>query len=407
MVQPSDLGGAADDDAPRATLQPVAMAGGVSPHAQQRRLVVDLYRRGTQPALLSALCAAGLAALTWQTLPAAAVVSWLLTHVLLAGVRAALVRRFRRGRVADQALARWRAGYVYGAALTGVAWGVGCVLLFGRAAPVQQVLAWVVLGAALLVEFPALARLGRPFVGVLAATLTAPLLLSLFGPQAQPASAGALLLLAGASALAGRELHRTYLDGLHMQLEFARLARFDQLTGLANRRHFDETLAGEWQRALRQRGEVALIIFDVDQFKTYNDYFGHPGGDGCLRRLAAATRELVHRHGDLVARLGGEEFGVLLPLTPLDGARAVADTLRHAIEHLRLPHAPGALHPVVTVSLGVASLRPDSGFGPEDLIRAADGALYNAKRTGRNRVATAPLPDEASAVARRVRETLA
>ncbi|WP_300127389.1 diguanylate cyclase [Immundisolibacter sp.] len=381
----------------------LAAASGVSPNTQLRRQVVDLYRRGTLPALLSALCAAGLVAVLGDALAAPAVTAWLLTHALLAGTRALLVRHFKRQRVGDAALRRWRGYYVAIAAAVGIAWGTGSVLLLARAAPVQQLLAWVVLGAALLAEFPALARLGRPFIGVLALTLAAPLALMLIGPHPQPAAAGALLLLGSGSALAGLELHRTYLDGLHLQLEFARLARFDPLTGLANRRHFDETLAGEWQRALRLRGEVALIIFDVDEFKIYNDHFGHPGGDACLRRLAAVTRQLVHRHGDLVARLGGEEFAVLLPLTPLAGARAVADTLRQAIENLRLPHAPAAQRPVVTVSVGVACLRPGSGLTPDDLIRAADAALYEAKHAGRNCVVMAP-PAETPALVRRVRE---
>jgi diguanylate cyclase (GGDEF)-like protein len=225
-------------------------------------------------------------------------------------------------------------------------------------------------------------------------------------PQPLPGGAGALLLLACSSVLAGLDLHRTYVDGVQMQMEFARLARFDQLTGLANRRHFDETLAGEWQRALRLRGEMALVIFDVDEFKPYNDHYGHPGGDACLRRLAAVARELVHRHGDLVVRLGGEEFGVLLPLTPASGACAVADMLRQAVENLRLPHAPGTSHPIVTISAGVASMRPHSGCRPEDLMQAADAALYQAKRAGRNCVMTAPEIDSASPAARRMREVL-
>lgn len=378
----------------------------VSRTGHLRRQVVDLYRRGTVPPLLSLLCACGLVALLWNTLSGPAVGFWLLAHGLVAGSRLRLVGRFNRERVGDGLLLRWRTYYVNAALVTGLVWGIGSTLLVVSAPHVPQVLAWVVLGAAVLVEFPALARLGRAFSWLLAATLAAPLALMLLGPQPLPAGAGALLLLACSSALAALELHRTYIDGLQMQVEFARLARFDQLTGLANRRHFDETLAGEWQRALRLRGEVALVIFDVDEFKSYNDYYGHPGGDACLRRLAAVAGELVHRHGDLVVRLGGEEFGVLLPLTPASGASAIADMLRQAVENLRLPHAPGASHSVVTISAGVASLRPDSRYRPEDLVQAADAALYQAKRAGRNCIMTAPEIEQASPVARRLREAL-
>lgn len=378
----------------------------VSAHAQLRRQVVDLYRRGAVPPLLSLLCACGLVGLLWPVLPAAVVWAWLLAHAVVAAGRLLLVRRFNRERVGDGQLLRWRAYYVKATLLGGLVWGVGSVLLVVGKPHVLQLFAWVVLGASILVEFPSLARLGRPYAWLLIATLTGPLTLMLLGPQPLPGGAGALLLLACSSVLAGLDLHRTYVDGVQMQVEFARLARFDQLTGLANRRHFDETLTGEWQRALRLRGEMALVIFDVDEFKPYNDHYGHPGGDACLRRLAAVARELVHRHGDLVVRLGGEEFGVLLPLTPASGACAVADMLRQAVENLRLPHAPGTSHPIVTISAGVASLRPHSGCRPEDLMQAADAALYQAKRAGRNRVMTAPEIDSASPAARRMREVL-
>lgn len=387
-----------------------AAAGEASPDARRagylRRQVVDLYRRGAVPPLLSLLCACGLVGLIWPSLSGPAVGVWLTVHGVVSVGRLMLVRRFNRERVVEARLAQWRGYYVNAALVAGLAWGIGSVLLVAAASHVQQLLTWVVLCAAVLVEFAALARLGRPFAWLLMAALVAPLALSLLGPQPLPAAAGGLLLLAFSSALAGAQLHQTYIDGLQLQVEFARLARFDQLTGLANRRHFDETLAGEWQRALRLRSEVALVIFDVDEFKRYNDHHGHPGGDACLRRLASAARELVHRHGDLVVRLGGEEFGVLLPLTPAGGASAIADLLRQAIESLRLPHAPGATHPVVTISAGVASLRPDSGVHPEELVKAADAALYQAKAAGRNCVMTAPQVEQASPAARRLREVL-
>lgn len=383
-----------------------ALPPDASSTAQLRRQVVDLYRRGALPPLLSLLCACGLVGLLWPAVSAPMVAAWLGTHGAISVGRVWLARRFTRQRVAEARLVQWRTHYVNAALVAGLAWGIGSVLLVAGGGREQHLLTWVVLVAAVLVEFAALARLGRAFGWLLIATLMAPLALSLLGPQPDPAAAGGLLLLAFSSALAGAELHRTYTDGITLQVEFARLARLDQLTGLANRRHFDETLAGEWQRALRQRGEVALIIFDVDEFKRYNDHFGHPDGDACLRRLAAAARELVHRPSDLVVRLGGEEFAVLLPLTPVTGASAIADMLRQAIENLRLPHAPGAAHPVVTISAGVASLRPSAGLRSEDLFKAADAALYEAKHGGRNCVMTAPEVQQASAAAQRLREAM-
>lgn len=374
--------------------------------AHLRRQVVDMYQRGGTPPLLSLLCACGLVGLLWHTLSWQAIATWLGVHTAIAIARVALARRFSRERVPEAKLGQWRSHYVNAALVTALAWGIGSVLLVHDEGRVLQLLTWLVLVAAMLIEFAALAPLARAFSWLLTAALVAPLGLSLLGPQPMPAAAGGLLLLAFSSALAGAELHRTYLDGLALQLEFARLARFDPLTGLANRRYFDETIAGEWRRAQRQHSELALIIFDVDEFKLYNDHFGHPGGDACLRRLAAAARKLIHRHNDLVARLGGEEFAVLLPLTPGSGAGALADMLRQAIENLRLPHAPGATHPVVTISAGVASLRPHGSLNSEDLVKTADAALYEAKSAGRNRVMTAPELEAASATAKRVREMM-
>jgi len=217
----------------------------LNPPPHLRRQMVDLYRRGSVPPLLGLLCACGLVGLLWPVLPGPVAASWLLAHGAVAAGRLLLVRRFNGERVADGQLPRWWAHYVNATLVGGLVWGVGSVLLVFGEPHVLQLLAWVVLGAAILVEFPSMARLGRPYAWLLMATLTGPLVLMLLGPQPLPGGAGALLLLACSSALAGMELHRTYVDGVQMQVEFARLARFDQLTGLANRRHFDETRSEE------------------------------------------------------------------------------------------------------------------------------------------------------------------
>ncbi|GAB4357108.1 MAG: hypothetical protein Kow0073_14900 [Immundisolibacter sp.] len=382
---------------------PAGVARGEAPGARTnlRRQVVDLYRHGRLPALLSVSCGLGLVLVLWPVLSMPILTAWLLMHLLLAAGRLRLVGRFRRQRVADDHLWRWRNRYVGVVLATGLLWGGGSVLLVMNAPVVQQLLAWVVLSAAVLVEFPALARLGRPFFGLLVAALASPLGLMLLGTPPLPAGAGALLLLALASALAGMQLCGTYRDGLQLELSLARLARLDQLTGLANRRCFDEVLAGEWRRAERYGGDLALVMFDVDEFKLYNDHFGHPAGDACLRRLAHVVRTVVHRQSDRVARLGGEEFAVVLPQTRMGGALAVAETLRQAVENLKLPHAPGAAREVVTISAGVASLRPGVERRIEDLIEAADQALYAAKRAGRNRVVAAPADGAADLQTRR------
>jgi len=168
------------------------------------------------------------------------------------------------------------------------------------------------------------------------------------------------------------------------------LALQDSLTGIGNRRSFDEQLEQEVRRARRMQAPMALLMIDVDRFKAFNDEFGHLQGDTCLRAVAGAIAGLVRRPGDLATRYGGEEFAVLLPGTDLAGAAILAEAMRAAVMTLALHHL--AEYGVVTISIGVAALRAG---GEEDtgaaLVRVADQALYEAKRGGRNRVHAAGL----------------
>jgi len=181
----------------------------------------------------------------------------------------------------------------------------------------------------------------------------------------------------------------------HIQLKrqadlLERLALLDGLTGIANRRRFDETLVDEWKRAERSGEALALIMLDIDHFKLFNDHYGHGAGDDCLRRVAAVMQEEICRPGDLAARYGGEEFVALLPATEGEGARAVAGRLRARIEALHLPHSQSPTSTWVTASLGVASCRPQRDRLPQTLTELADRMLYQAKAAGRNRLILAP-----------------
>lgn len=196
----------------------------------------------------------------------------------------------------------------------------------------------------------------------------------------------AVLVLCGStvllSLLFGRELRRS----AAMQAELARLAKTDVLTGLPNRRHFETVFAQAWGTSRRTGAPLALILIDADHFKRYNDRYGHAVGDAVLRGLADSLSASVRRPGDLVARVGGEEFAVLLPGTDHDGAMRVSETIHRAIAGFAMPSVgidPGT----VTVSLGLAV---DSGGGTaEDLYRRADAALYEAKAGGRNQTRSA------------------
>lgn len=168
--------------------------------------------------------------------------------------------------------------------------------------------------------------------------------------------------------------------------ELQRLSQEDVLTNLPNRRRFEMSLAKEWKWMLREQRPLALILCDVDFFKQYNDTYGHLQGDQCLRAVAHALREKVHRPGDLVARYGGEEFVAILVDTDLAGAQVVAEAFRQAVRGLQIPHRSSSVDGCVTLSVGVASLVPEVGLEPEALVSLADQALYLAKQRGRNRV---------------------
>ena len=174
------------------------------------------------------------------------------------------------------------------------------------------------------------------------------------------------------------------LENANQQLRV--LAREDALTGLPNRRRFDEALGEEYRRAMRVRSPLAVIMLDVDRFKSFNDTYGHPDGDACLRAMADTIKNLARRPADLPARYGGEEFVILLPGTDAAGALALAERICAAVRSLEIPHA-GSDFGYATVSMGVAVMLPDAANqGPAALVEAADAALYVAKHDGRNTI---------------------
>ncbi|WP_236200744.1 sensor domain-containing diguanylate cyclase [Pseudomonas pseudonitroreducens] len=171
---------------------------------------------------------------------------------------------------------------------------------------------------------------------------------------------------------------------LNNQLEAMSLT--DALTGIANRRRFDQVLAQEWGHARRSGESLALAVVDVDWFKSYNDRYGHPAGDACLREIAQALATTVNRSTDLVARYGGEEFVFLAPMTDLAGVRGMANKLLQAVEALALPHELSPLGRV-SVSIGIAAAAPGQEASADTLVAKADASLYEAKKQGRNQVA--------------------
>jgi diguanylate cyclase (GGDEF)-like protein len=179
-----------------------------------------------------------------------------------------------------------------------------------------------------------------------------------------------------------------------MNESLLRLSLLDALTGIGNRRCFDDALSAMWQASVRDKLPLSLVMMDVDLFKTYNDFYGHAAGDACLREVAACLVRSSRRRHDFLARYGGEEFAAVLPETGLAAAVEVAERLRESVWSAAIPREPPVPDAVVTISAGVACFVPARGGSQEDLIKAADEALYAAKTRGRNRVAVAPAVKE-------------
>ncbi len=178
---------------------------------------------------------------------------------------------------------------------------------------------------------------------------------------------------------------------LYKQLEAAnqalqQLANMDGLTGLANRRRFDEYLTNQWINLVGSLKPVSLILCDIDFFKRFNDKYGHPAGDLCLQKVAAVLNSAAQKNQDLVARYGGEEFAVIMPNTHAPGAVHVAALMQSGVRELQVEHSDSDVSNYVTLSLGVATTTPNVESSPNDLILAADKALYQAKQEGRNRI---------------------
>jgi diguanylate cyclase (GGDEF)-like protein len=164
-----------------------------------------------------------------------------------------------------------------------------------------------------------------------------------------------------------------------------RLANLDGLTGVANRRRFDEYIDQEWRRLAREQGYLSLILCDIDYFKNYNDCYGHQAGDDCLKLVAQTISSVSQRPADLVARYGGEEFAIILPRTPPEGALHLAESIRRNVKELEIHHAASKIGSSVTLSLGIGSQIPSHELPSSILVSIADKALYAAKDQGRDR----------------------
>ena len=335
----------------------------------------------------------------WGALDTSVLVGWSQFLLMVTAVRYMLLRAFRKatkGRHPDYD--RWRRYFIASACAGGLVWAVSGVLLFHPESFPHQVFLAFVLGGMVAGAIPLMSSVKHAYP-CFAIPVVLPVSVQMFlvGDRVHLIMGLMTLVFGIAMLFSAKQVQRLFheSESLRQRLfssvktgeALEQMMRQDALTGIANRRLFEEELEKEWRRAKRDNGLLSVISADIDHFKEFNDHYGHPAGDECLVKVARAMETALYRPGDVVARIGGEEFAFLLPQTTLSGAKSVAEMMRQRILESDLKHEGSPTAGQVTMSFGIASSDHDSVSTPSDLLRASDAALYDAKRQGRNRIA--------------------
>ena len=342
-----------------------------------------------------------LAAVLWNAVPTPVLLTWSGLLIAVTGARFLTLRAFRNASPRSESdHAFWTKYFLAGACAAGVVWGLSGILLFHPSSFPHQVVLAFVLGGMVAGAVPLLSSVSHAY-WCFAIPVVVPISIRMMwvGDQIHLVM-GLMMVIFGLAMLAtSAQVHRLFRDSEKLRRELFSsieveqaleyLVRLDSLTGIPNRRLFEEELSKEWARAKRDHAPLSLIMVDIDHFKEYNDHYGHPAGDLCLVDVAQAMHHTLSRPGDVVARIGGEEFAFLLPQTDLSGALSVAEQIRERILALNLPHEASPVASHVTLSFGVSSSELASVSSPADLIRTSDMALYEAKRCGRNQIVAA------------------
>jgi diguanylate cyclase (GGDEF)-like protein len=342
-----------------------------------------------------------LAAVLWNAVPTPVLLSWSGLLVAVTGARFLTLQAFRNASPRSESdLAVWTKYFLAGACAAGVVWGLSGILLFHPSSFPHQVVLAFVLGGMAAGAVPLLSSVRHAY-WCFAIPVVAPISIRMMmvGDRIHLVM-GLLMAIFGLAMLAtSAQVHRLFRDSEKLRRELFSssevaqaleyLVRLDSLTGIPNRRLFEEEFSKEWARAKRDNAPLSLIMADIDHFKEYNDHYGHPAGDLCLVDVAQGMHHTLSRPGDVVARIGGEEFAFLLPQTDLSGAISVAEQIRERILALNLPHDASPVASHVTLSFGVSSSELASVSSPAELIRTSDIALYEAKRCGRNQIVAA------------------
>lgn len=366
-----------------------------------REKVKMLYSNFRQSWLLSLLVAGLLCYLSAESGDLWIGIAWWLVFALLILLRLRLVMRFDQARIALDEYARWQMHFFWLTLLTGIAWGAGAILIGSTMDAVGHVFILMILVG---VSGGAIPMLGMHQKIMLAFQL--PMVIPYVLWMA-PSFHGRGLLLVFVVMLylltivfAMRRLETSVSETLTMRyrleqrteqlqdanIKLEHLVQIDSLTQLYNRRHFEYEMEKEWKKARRDEQSLALLVIDIDYFKLYNDTYGHAAGDECLRDVARLLGQSLHRPGDLLARIGGEEFVALLPGSERDGAMMVAQTMQTILQQAQIIHATSPVSDYVTVSIGICLTVPEVDDTSLGLFQAADKALYRAKTKGRNQI---------------------
>jgi diguanylate cyclase (GGDEF)-like protein len=342
-----------------------------------------------------------LAAALWNAVPTPVLLTWSGLLIAVTGARFLTLRAFRHASPRSESdHAYWTKYFLAGACAAGVVWGLSGILLFHPSSFPHQVVLAFVLGGMVAGAVPLLSSVRHAY-WCFAIPVVVPISIRMMWVDDRiHLIMGLMMAVFGLAMLAtssqihrlfrhSEKLRRELFSAIEVEQALEYLVRLDSLTGIPNRRLFEEELSKEWARAKRDHAPLSVIMVDIDHFKEYNDHYGHPAGDLCLVEVAQAMHHTLSRPGDVVARIGGEEFAFLLPETDLSGAISVAEQIRERILAMNLPHEASPVAGHVTLSFGVSSSELASVTSAGELIRTSDIALYEAKHCGRNQIVAA------------------
>ena len=355
----------------------------VRAQAEHLRLVVN---RGVYVFLGNLAASLTLVVGTWDRIPSPWLLGWFAAITLFGAARWVIGRRFPAGAMAQSEIQAWDRRLIASVFASGCLWGVAGELFFlpGQSAHNFFMAVLIIAMAAAAATSLSYHRLAYPAFFLPAVTpITLNLLLESGTPEMAIGVVSPFYFLL--MYLLSRDFYRAAHISILAQIRSAGLAYYDPLTGVPNRRAFEEVLQKEWLRARRYHHPLALAIADIDNFKRHNDTYGHSAGDEVLRAVAQMIEDRTRRGTDLVARIGGEEFAVILPETDVAGAEAFMEGVVAQCRELRFEYGPSV--EVLTMSAGVASCVPDGDDGASRLFAQADAALYRAKLEGKNRIA--------------------